>query len=82
MSINQKVDDDRSNSNSVYLIGMGEEGSSSLEEEFDDALYEVGEPRAAASVMEVELMEPEEKLGPSLGRVLGECFQSCDDEMI
>lgn len=36
-----------------------------------EILYEDGVPKAAASMMEVEMMEPEEKLGPSLGRVLG-----------
>ena len=41
------------------------------EEEDSDADYEVGDPVAAA-MMEVEMMEPEERLGPSLGRVLGE----------
>ena len=49
-----------------------EEGSSHGEkEEEDDIIYEVGVPEAAASMMEVEMMEPEERLGPSLGRVLG-----------
>ena len=42
-------------------------------EEYDDVdiINEEGLPEAAASRMEVEIMEPEEKLGPSLGRVLG-----------
>ena len=49
-----------------------EEGSSSADDPEDsEILYEVGVPEAAASMMEVEMMEPEEKLGPSLGRVLG-----------
>ena len=75
MCIYYQVDESRSNSNSVYLIGIEEEMSSRIKEESDDTLYGVDEPRVAASVMEVELMEPEEKLGPSLGRVLGNRFQ-------
>ena len=48
------------------------EGSVVDEEDADiDIVYEEGVPEAAASRMEVEIMEPEEKLGPSLGRVLG-----------
>ena len=48
------------------------EGSVVEEEDAgDDIIYEEGVPEAAASIMEVEMMEPEEKLGPSLGRVLG-----------
>ena len=44
----------------------------SVVEEVDtgvDIIYEEGIPEAAASLMEVEMMEPEEKLGPSLGRI-------------
>ena len=72
MCIYYQVDESRSTSNSFYQIGIEEERRSlRIKEELDDAFYEVDEPRVAASVMEVELMEPEEKLGPSLGRVLG-----------
>ena len=42
-----------------------------VEDAGDKIVYEEGVPEAAASIMEVEMMEPEEKLGPSLGRVLG-----------
>ena len=48
------------------------EGSVVDTEEADiDMVYEEGVPESDASRMEVEIMKPEEKLGPSLGRVEG-----------
>ena len=43
-------------------------------EDYDDVdiINEESLPEAAASRMEVEIMKPKKKLGPSLGRVLGD----------